>query len=56
MPLEGAVTEEMVGEVRSMVMVVAELVEGGPTLVPETELALSCNVRIPAVQLVTEIV
>jgi hypothetical protein len=45
--LEGAVTEEMVGEVRSMVMVVeaGELVEGPLELVtvPNTWLARTCG-------------
>ncbi len=41
MPLAGPVTEEIVGAVRSMITVFAELTEGGPVEVPVMELALS---------------
>ena len=51
--LAGAVTVEIVGAVRSIITVLAELTEGGPVDVPVTELALSCRIKVPSVQLVT---
>ena len=40
-PLAGGETDEMVGALRSMTMVFAELTDGGPVEVPVTEFALS---------------
>jgi ABC-type Fe3+-hydroxamate transport system substrate-binding protein len=51
--LAGAVTEEMVGAVRSMTIVFAELTVGGPVEVPVIEFALSCRINAPSEQLVT---
>jgi hypothetical protein len=51
--LAGAVTDEIVGAVRSMITVFAELTEGGPVDVPVIELALSCSIKVPSEQLVT---
>ena len=41
MPLAGPVTEEIVGAVRSITIVFAELTEGGPVDVPVMEFAFS---------------
>jgi hypothetical protein len=49
---EGADTEEIVGAVRSITTVFAELTVGGPVEVPVTEFAFSCRMTVPSVQLV----
>jgi hypothetical protein len=50
--LDGAVTDERVGAVRSITMVFADFTELGPEDVPVTELAFNCKVKIPSEQLV----
>ena len=49
---EGADTEEIVGAVRSITTVFAELTVGGPVEVPVTEFAFNCRITVPSVQLV----
>ena len=55
--LAGADTEEIVGPVRSIVMVVDEgVLTEGPTMfveVPVTELASNCGVKVPSLQPLT---
>ena len=51
--MAGAVTVEMVGAVRSIITVLAELAEGGPVEVPVMELAFNCKINVPSVQFVT---
>jgi len=52
--LAGALTDEMVGAVRSIVMVLEDATEVGPVVVvPVTELAFNCRIKLPSVQLVS---
>jgi len=50
--LEGADTEVIVGAVRSIITVLAELTAGGPVDVPVTEFAFNCRMTVPSVQFV----
>jgi hypothetical protein len=50
--LLGAETDEIVGAVRSITTVFAELTVGGPVELPVTEFALSWRITVPSEQLV----
>ena len=53
-PLAGGETDEMVGALRSMTMVVvAGEADDGPVVVPETELAFNRGIKVPSPQFET---
>ena len=54
--MAGPDTEAIVGAVRSMTIVFADAMALGPVVVvPVTEFAFSCKIKLPSVQLVTVI-
>ena len=49
----GPDADEIVGAVRSIIIVFADVISLGPVWVPVIELALSCRIKFPAEEFVT---